>query len=83
MYPFSKVSDWVVPCRTIPARIDINIHRGRVVVEHVVAGVKRCRIVKDVLHLTIKGISDRVMEIAAACTTCAFPVVTRYPHSIC
>jgi DDE superfamily endonuclease len=36
----------------------------RVVVEHVIAGVKRCRIVKDVLRLTTKGISDVVMEIA-------------------
>jgi hypothetical protein len=38
--------------------------RVRVVVEHVIAGVKRCRIVKDVLRLTTKGISDVVMEIA-------------------
>jgi hypothetical protein len=36
----------------------------RVVVEHVIAGVKRCRIVKDVLRLTSEGISDVVMEIA-------------------
>jgi hypothetical protein len=36
----------------------------RVVVEHVMAGIKRCRIVKDVLRLTKAGISDRVMEIA-------------------
>jgi hypothetical protein len=36
----------------------------RVVVEHVIAGVKRCRIVKDVLRLTKAGISDLVMEIA-------------------
>ena len=36
----------------------------RVVVEHVIAGVKRCRIVKDVLRLTTKGIADVVMEIA-------------------
>ena len=36
----------------------------RVVVEHVIAGVKRCRIVKDVLRLTKAGIADRVMEIA-------------------
>jgi hypothetical protein len=35
-----------------------------VVVEHVIAGVKRCRIVKDVLRLTKADISDRVMEIA-------------------
>ncbi len=36
----------------------------RVVVEHVIAGIKRCRIVKDVLRLTTQGISDVVMEIA-------------------
>ena len=36
----------------------------RGVVEHVIAGVKRCRIVKEVLRLTTKGISDVVMEIA-------------------
>ena len=38
----------------------------RVVVEHVIAGVKRCRIVKDELRLTSAGISDQVMEIACA-----------------
>ena len=36
----------------------------RIVVEHVIAGVKRCRIVKDVFRLTKGGISDMVMEIA-------------------
>jgi hypothetical protein len=36
----------------------------RVEVEHVVSGVKRCRIVKDVLRL--EGISELVMEIACA-----------------
>jgi hypothetical protein len=36
----------------------------RIVVDHVMAGVKRCRIVKDVLRLTKAGISDMVMEIA-------------------
>jgi len=35
-----------------------------VVVEHVIAGVKRCRIVKEVLRLTKEGVSDLVMEIA-------------------
>jgi hypothetical protein len=34
------------------------------VIEHVIAGVKRCRIVKDVLRLTKEGGSDLVMEIA-------------------
>jgi hypothetical protein len=36
----------------------------RIEVEHVIAGVKRCRIVKDVLRLTKQGSSDLVMEIA-------------------
>jgi hypothetical protein len=38
----------------------------RVQVEHTLAGVKRCRIVKDVLRHTKEGISDLVMEIACA-----------------
>ena len=37
---------------------------ARVVVENVIAGVKRCRIVKDVLRLTTDGSSDLVMEVA-------------------
>jgi DDE superfamily endonuclease len=37
---------------------------ARVIVENVIAGVKRCRIVKDVLRLTKEGIADSVMEIA-------------------
>jgi hypothetical protein len=40
------------------------ISRGRIIVEHVLAGVKRCRIVKDVLRLTTADIADMVMEIA-------------------
>lgn len=40
------------------------ISRVRIIVEHVIAGVKRCRIVKDVLRLTTAGIADLVMEIA-------------------
>ncbi len=38
----------------------------RIVVEHVIAGVKRCRIVRDLLRLTTEGISDMVMEIACS-----------------
>jgi hypothetical protein len=38
--------------------------RVRVVVAHVIAGIKRCRIVKDVVRLTTKGSADGVMEIA-------------------
>ena len=40
------------------------ISSARVVVENVLAGVKRCRIVKDVLRLTTEGSSDLVVEIA-------------------
>ena len=36
----------------------------RIVVEHVITGVKRCRIVKEQLRLTKDGVSDMVMEIA-------------------
>lgn len=39
---------------------------ARVVVEHTVAGVKRCRIVKDVFRNTKAGFSDLVMEVACA-----------------
>lgn len=35
-----------------------------IVVENVICGVKRCRIVKDILRLTKEHISDLVMEIA-------------------
>jgi hypothetical protein len=41
-----------------------RISSARVIVENVIAGVQRCRMVKDVLRLTTEGISDLVMEIA-------------------
>ena len=37
---------------------------ARVVVENVIAGIKRCRRVKEVLRLTKEGMADVVMEIA-------------------
>jgi len=36
----------------------------RILVEHVIAGVKRCRIVKDVFRNTKTHFADQVMEIA-------------------
>jgi hypothetical protein len=39
---------------------------ARVLVENIIAGVKRCRIVKDVFRNTKKGFSDLAMEIACA-----------------
>ena len=52
----------------------------RVTVEHVLAGVKRCRIVKDVLRLTKAGMSDLVMEIACGLhnlrVSCRHPLPT-------
>lgn len=54
--------------------------RVRIVVENVIAGVKRCRIVKDLLRLTKDGISDMVMEIACGLhnlrVTCRQPMIT-------
>jgi hypothetical protein len=46
-------------------RTNRKLGRIRVRVEHALAGVKRCRIVKDVLRNTAAGVSDTVME--AAC----------------
>jgi hypothetical protein len=36
----------------------------RIIVEHVICGIKRCRIVKDVLRNTKDKFNDLVMEIA-------------------
>ena len=56
------------------------ISGGRIIVEHVIAGVKRCRIVKDVLRLTTAGIADMVMEIACGLhnlrVSCRHPLPT-------
>src|SRR6478736_5295875 len=46
-------------------RTNRKLARIRVRVEHGLAGVKRCRIVKDVLRNTKGGVSDAAME--AAC----------------
>jgi len=56
------------------------ISSARVVVENVIAGVKRCRIVKDVLRLTTDGMSDLVMEIA--CGLHNLRVSCRHPFPI-
>jgi hypothetical protein len=53
----------------------------RIVVENVIAGVKRCRRVKDVLRLTKAGISDMVMEIA--CGLHNLRVSCRHPLPTC
>jgi len=41
-----------------------KVSRIRVKVEHARAGVKRCRIVKEVLRNTKEGVTDLVMVIA-------------------
>jgi hypothetical protein len=56
------------------------ISSARVVIEHIIAGVKRCRIVKDELRLTAAGMADRVMEIACGLhnlrVSCRHPLPT-------
>ena len=42
------------------------IARDRIKIEHVIAGIKRCRSVKDVFRNTKTGFSDLVMGIACA-----------------
>jgi hypothetical protein len=40
------------------------ISRIRIVIEHIIAGIKRCRIVKDIFRNTKEKYDDLVMEIA-------------------
>lgn len=42
------------------------ISQRRIRIEHVNSSVKRCRIVKDVIRLTKKGVRDLVMEICCS-----------------
>jgi hypothetical protein len=42
------------------------ISKVRVIIEHIISGVKRCRIVKDVFRNTKDQYDDLVMEIACA-----------------
>src|SRR5258708_67250 len=48
----------------VELRCNRILSSGRISVEHAMAGVKRSRIVKDVLRNSKLGFSDRVMEIA-------------------
>jgi hypothetical protein len=52
----------------------------RIQVEHVIAGVKRCRIVKDTLRNTKTGFADIVIEVACSLhnlrMACRHPVAT-------
>ena len=41
-----------------------DISRIRVIVEHVIAGIKRCRIVRDVFRNTRDNYADHAMELA-------------------
>lgn len=42
------------------------ISKFRVVIEHIIGGVKRCRIVKDIFRNTQRDYEDTVMELACA-----------------
>ena len=48
----------------------------RILMEHIIAGVKRCRIVKDVFRTTKRYFADQVMEIA--CGLHNFRTTLRY-----
>ena len=51
----------------------------RIVIEHIISGVKRCRIVKDIFRNTREKFDDLVMEIA--CGLHNFRVHCRHPYS--
>ncbi len=53
---------------------------ARVVVENVIAGVKRCRIVKEVFRKTKKDFADLVMEVA--CALHNFRMECRHPVAL-
>ncbi len=54
-----------------------EVSRVRVVIEHLISGAKRLRIVKEELRLKVENISDEVMEIA--CGTHNFRTILRQP----
>ena len=60
--------------------LNVIIAGARVLVENTIAGVKRCRIVKDVFRNTKAGFSDLVMEVA--CALHNFRVECRYPMPV-
>ena len=53
---------------------------ARVVVEHGLAGITRCRMVKEVLRLTTDGMADLVLEMACGLhhlrVSCRHPLPT-------
>lgn len=57
------------------------ISGARVLVENVIAGVKRCRILKDVFRNTKSGFSDMAMEVA--CGLHNLRVGSRHPVTTC
>lgn len=42
-----------------------EIARRRILIEHVISGIKRCRIVKDTIRLCKDGVRDLVMELCS------------------
>ena len=59
----------------------------RIRVEHVIAGVKRCRVVKETFRNTKEGFSDRAMEVACSLhnlrVACRHPVPTLNLLDLC
>ena len=47
-------------------RANQALHQRRLRIEHVTSRVKRCRIVKDRIHLWKQGVRDLVMELCCA-----------------
>lgn len=43
-----------------------QIGSRRITIEHIISGIKRCRIVKDTIRLTTEGVRDSLFEICCA-----------------
>lgn len=54
------------PLSVADKQMNALLSSARIVVEHTLAGVKRCRIVKDIFRNTKAGFTDLVMEITCA-----------------
>ena len=63
-----------------PNGFSSNISRTKIMFEHTIAGVKRCRMVKDVFRNTKDGFSDLVMEVA--CALLNLRVECRHPQPV-
>lgn len=60
--PFTKPTGGTLPAEQ--QAYNQEVAKVRIVIEHIMTSVKRCRIVKDTIRLWKDDVRDRVMEVA-------------------